>query len=159
MQITKHSEHRLILGDCLEEMEGIDDRSVDLVLCDLPYGSTGNKWDSMIPLAQLWRLYRAIRVSYLTQEGNQPTIESDLALYDRLVGSVPLHASPAEHQATPDVGMLFESTGRVDWDNSHLHGNLLGWVQYRKLLETRRALEPGMDLVALGPRPALRGGE
>src|SRR6185503_9460606 len=46
---------------------------------------------------------RCARVSYLTQDGKVPAIEQDLALYDRLVASVPLHASPCEHQATPDT--------------------------------------------------------
>ena len=41
-------------------MESLDDNSVDLVLCDLPYGTTQNKWDSVIPLDQLWEQYRRI---------------------------------------------------------------------------------------------------
>ena len=45
---------------------------------------------------------RCARVSYLTHDGKTPDVEADLALYERLVGSTPLHASPAEHQATPD---------------------------------------------------------
>ncbi len=47
-------------GDCLEMMEHIDNNSVDLVLCDLPYGTTQNKWDSIIPLDKLWAEYRRI---------------------------------------------------------------------------------------------------
>ena len=47
-------------GDCLEIMKSLDDDSVDLVLCDLPYGTTQNKWDSVIPLDQLWQQYRRI---------------------------------------------------------------------------------------------------
>ena len=47
-------------GDCLEVMNELDDDSVDLVLCDLPYGTTRNKWDSVIPLDQLWKLYRRV---------------------------------------------------------------------------------------------------
>ena len=44
-------------GDCLDIMETLDDDSVDLVLCDLPYGTTQNKWDSVIPLDELWEQY------------------------------------------------------------------------------------------------------
>lgn len=69
---------------------------------------------------------RCARVSYLTQEGNQPSIEADLALYDRLVGGVPLHASPTEHQATP---IYLGNRGLIPWS-----GNLKGWDQYRKTL-------------------------
>ena len=50
----------LHLGDCLEVMQYIPDKSVDLVLCDLPYGTTQNKWDSVLPLADLWSEYRRI---------------------------------------------------------------------------------------------------
>lgn len=44
-------------GDCLELMSRIPDASVDMVLCDLPYGTTQNKWDSVLPLDQLWSHY------------------------------------------------------------------------------------------------------
>ena len=45
------------LGDCLELMARIPDGSVDMVLCDLPYGTTQNKWDAVIPFEPLWREY------------------------------------------------------------------------------------------------------
>ena len=45
----------LMQGDCLERMAEIDDGYVDMVLCDLPYGTTQNKWDSVIPFEPLWR--------------------------------------------------------------------------------------------------------
>lgn len=51
---------RLIEGDCLTEMDSdssIEPCSVDMVLCDLPYGITQNKWDSVIPLRELWGRY------------------------------------------------------------------------------------------------------
>ena len=50
----------LYLGDCLELMKQIPDGSVDLVLCDLPYGTTACKWDSVIPFEPLWEQYRRI---------------------------------------------------------------------------------------------------
>lgn len=66
---------------------------------------------------------RCARVSYLLVDGAIPSIEKDLALYDRLVGSVPLHASPIEHQAYP----LPLPTQRSN--------NFVGWRQYRELVE------------------------
>jgi site-specific DNA-methyltransferase (adenine-specific) len=48
------------LGDCLELMRDMEDHSVDLILCDLPYGSTRCKWDSPIDLSKLWVLYRKV---------------------------------------------------------------------------------------------------
>lgn len=50
----------LMLGDCLERMKEIPDGSVDMVLCDLPYGTTACKWDSVIPFEPLWEQYRRI---------------------------------------------------------------------------------------------------
>lgn len=47
----------LMLGDCLERMQEIPDGSVDMVLCDLPYGTTQNRWDAVIPLDPLWEQY------------------------------------------------------------------------------------------------------
>jgi DNA modification methylase len=51
---------QLILGDCLEKMKDIPDGSVDMVLCDLPYGTTQCKWDSMLPLENLWTHYKRV---------------------------------------------------------------------------------------------------
>ena len=47
-------------GDCLELMKDIPDKSIDMILCDLPYGTTRNKWDSVIPLNKLWEQYERI---------------------------------------------------------------------------------------------------
>lgn len=74
---------------------------------------------------------RCARVSYLNHEGKKSSLEEDRALYKRLLGSAPIHASPAEHQAMP-----MATVGRS--------GNFLGWVQYRKLLpdENIKHFEP-----------------
>ena len=46
--------------DCLRGMKKIKDKSIDMILCDLPYGTTQNKWDSVIPLNKLWKEYHRI---------------------------------------------------------------------------------------------------
>ena len=46
--------------DCLEGMKRIADKSIDMILCDLPYGTTANKWDTVIPLDRLWKQYERI---------------------------------------------------------------------------------------------------
>ena len=51
---------KLIEGDCLEKMQDLDDNSIDMVLCDLPYGTTKNKWDSVIPLDELWKQWKRV---------------------------------------------------------------------------------------------------
>ena len=47
-------------GDCLELMKEIPDESIDMILCDLPYGTTACKWDSVIPFEPLWEQYNRI---------------------------------------------------------------------------------------------------
>lgn len=50
----------LINGDCLIEMKNIADKSVNMILCDLPYGTTACKWDTIIPFEPLWEQYKRI---------------------------------------------------------------------------------------------------
>lgn len=50
----------LLQGDCLELMKALPDASVDMILCDLPYGTTRNKWDSVIPFEPLWAEYKRL---------------------------------------------------------------------------------------------------
>lgn len=73
---------------------------------------------------------RCCRVSYLKHDGTVPNIKDDLALFERLAGAVPLHASPLEHQATP----YHLERGRIGYDHE-LQGNFKGWIQYRKIWE------------------------
>ena len=49
--------NRIYNEDCLEGMKRIPDKSVDMILCDLPYGTTSSKWDEIIPFEPLWRQY------------------------------------------------------------------------------------------------------
>jgi site-specific DNA-methyltransferase (adenine-specific) len=50
----------LVLGDCLEGMKFVPDKSVDLILTDLPYGTTKNRWDILIPFEPLWAQYKRV---------------------------------------------------------------------------------------------------
>tara|TARA_R110002073_G_scaffold461_3_gene4038 strand:- start:1449 stop:2438 length:990 start_codon:yes stop_codon:yes gene_type:complete len=52
--------YKLINGDCLIEMKNIKDKSIDMILCDLPYGMTKNSWDVIIPFDKLWSEYNRI---------------------------------------------------------------------------------------------------
>ena len=51
---------KLLHGDCLEVMKSIPDKSIDMILCDLPYGTTACKWDTVIPFEPLWKQYKRI---------------------------------------------------------------------------------------------------
>lgn len=80
-------------------------------------GSTSDAaWRPLIALS----VARCARTSYLNHDRTGPTIAADQALHNRLLGSHPIHASPAEHQATPDPG--------------ERSGNFSGWRQYRKMI-------------------------
>ncbi len=57
---TEKQNFTLINGDCLEEMKKIKTESIDMILCDLPYGITKNKWDIAIPFDKLWDNYNRI---------------------------------------------------------------------------------------------------
>jgi len=73
------------------------------------------------------------RVSYRNHDGTTPTLEQNMQLYDRLLGSQPIHASPAEHQAEAS-------------DSQVRSGNFSGWIQYRKTIpsECINIFTPGL---------------
>lgn len=62
----------LMLGDCLERMKEIPDQSVDMVMCDLPYGTTACAWDSVIPFAPLWEQYWRVCRGAIVLTASQP---------------------------------------------------------------------------------------
>lgn len=66
---------------------------------------------------------RCARVSYLTHDGDNPSVKADTKLYDRLIGDRPMHASPCEHQATPLKNA------------DEYSRNFKGWLQHREIVE------------------------
>ncbi len=54
------SKKEILLGDCLELMKDIPNGSIDMILCDLPYGTTACKWDTIIPFEPLWAQYKRV---------------------------------------------------------------------------------------------------
>jgi DNA modification methylase len=66
--------NKIYCGDCLDVMKDIDDKSIDMILCDLPYGQTNCSWDSCIPLEPLWKEYKRITkpVSAIVLTSSQP---------------------------------------------------------------------------------------
>lgn len=88
----------------------------------LPYISEDERENTRYALLPKISAARCARVSYLKHDGSAPSVEDDLALFERFVGSRPMHASPCEHQASAA--------------NSLTHSrNFLGWLQYRALYE------------------------
>lgn len=90
----------------------------------LPYVTEDEHETSSIETLIKFSVARCARVSYLTHDKKVPNHAKDIELHDDLVSSVPIHASPAEHQAWPTHDL-----GR--------YANFVGWVQYRKDVESR----------------------
>lgn len=82
---------------------------------------------------------RCAQVSYTPFHEAKLTVEEEVARHDALISARPMHASPAEHQATPDRIIGTDRFGDPVWEHPKLHGNLVGWVQYRKTLAGERA--------------------
>jgi len=81
---------------------------------------------------------RCARLSYKPFDGNAD-YEAEVSRYEKLVVSSPVHASPAEHQATPDT--CYDSGRKIMWGNPDLHGNFTGWIQHRKTIPSEATME------------------
>lgn len=112
--------------------------------------TVGMAAERTLTLAVKMSAARCDRVSYMTHDGKRPTVKDDLGLFARLVDN-PMHASPLEHQATPDSISIGSLTQIRFWSNPQYHGNFVGWQQHRKfyLGEARhdyaRILDPKRD--------------
>lgn len=98
----------------------------------LPYFRWEERGEDITDWSQAIRqsVARCARVSYKPFDADRPsTLNEDLALYEKLLGAQPLHASPAEHQATPDLW-----NPDAGWRRPETHGNFVGWRQWRKLV-------------------------
>lgn len=79
--------YKLLHGDCLKLMKNIPDDSIDMILCDLPYGKTACKWDVVIPFDELWKQYNRIIkdngaiVLFGTEPFTSALIMSQLSIY------------------------------------------------------------------------------
>jgi thymidylate synthase ThyX len=100
----------------------------------LPYITDEDRDSYNLDVLQKLSVARCARLSYRPFDGGD-SIVAELQRYERLVVSRPVHASPAEHQATPDTWCEgdFEGYG-AKWYHSSEHGNFTGWRQYRKML-------------------------
>ena len=126
-ELRNHPDAQPEIQELAREMKNAMDKSTPTErIHHLPY-ITGSDYIALGELATTRRLMqistaRCARVSYFTHDKQVPLIEKDLALYDALVGSVPLHASPCEHQASACTLDKFEK-------------NFRGWAQHRIFVE------------------------
>lgn len=105
----------------------------------LPYITAGNK--NEYDLEELLKLStaRCARLSYKPFDG-MGDYHAEVARYEKLVVSSPVHASPAEHQATPDEYAIHATKGQA-WKQPELHGNFHGWIQHRKMIPSEAVME------------------
>lgn len=96
----------------------------------LPYVTEEERSSYSIDILPKISAARCARVSYLTHDGAMPDVEKDIALFDKLVKSKPVHASPVEHQAYP-------------LPDDRFCKNFRGWMQYRAIIE--KAIINGVD--------------
>lgn len=123
---------QFLLGDCFEHMVDIPDGSVDMVLCDLPYGTTQNKWDSAIPLKELWAEY------WRVCKPNAAVVLTAQAPFDKMLG-----ASQLAHLKYEWIWQKPKATGHLNVKIQPLkdHENVL--VFYRKQATYNPQKTPG----------------
>lgn len=122
----------LRLGDCIEQMRSIPDGSVDLVLTDPPYGTTQNKWDSVLPLDEMWKeVWRLLRV-------DGTVVLTAQAPFDKLLG-----ASCLRHMKYDWVWEKPRATGHLNAKKQPMKAHENALVFYRKLGTYNPQMIPG----------------
>ncbi len=98
----------------------------------LPYVEDNELAELGLETCKKLSVARCARLSYVPFDG-EPQLDKEFERYEKLVVSQPVHASPAEHQATPDT-LLGDNAAEYRWESPDLHGNLDGWIQLRKTI-------------------------
>jgi hypothetical protein len=89
--------------------------------------------DAQLSVAKKLSVARCASTSYKTVDGFDMTLDRACDLFDKLATAKPMHASPFEHQATPDE-CVFGDSNRLQWRRPQEHANFVGWRQHRKML-------------------------
>jgi site-specific DNA-methyltransferase (adenine-specific) len=115
--IFTRSSMELIQGDCLVEMAKLEDQSVDMVLCDLPYGATVCKWDVVIDPVEMWKQYRRVCRGPVVLTATQPFTTDSInsnrkefkysLVWDKGKGSNPLLAKKMPMRSHEDILVFY----------------------------------------------------
>jgi len=113
--------NKIYLGDCLELMpKHVEDKSIDMIFCDLPYGTTACKWDSVIPLDELWKEYNRIIkdngaiVLFASQPFTSILISSNLKMFkysftwDKITKTNHLNAKKQPLRQVEDICLFYK---------------------------------------------------
>lgn len=131
----------LLHGDCLDLMQTLPDKSVDMVLCDLPYGTTACAWDAVIPFEDLWAQYRRVCRGAVVLTAAQPFTSALVMsnpkgfrhswVWDKATISNPMQAKHQPLRQHEDV--LVFCAGKVPYfpqkTDTHLKAK---WKQYKQ---------------------------
>ncbi len=111
----------VLQGDCLELMKDIPDKSIDMILCDLPYGTTACKWDIIIPFEPLWAEYKRIIKDNgaIVLFGKEPftcilrvsniSIFKQPLIWDKVNSDNPMQAKRRHLNTTEDISIFYKS--------------------------------------------------
>lgn len=110
---------QLLHGDCLELMRDIPNASIDMILCDLPYGTTACKWDTVIPFEPLWAQYKRICKGAIVLTAQTP--------FDKVLGASNINMLKHEWIWVKEAGTGFLNAKKAPLKN---HENVL--VFYKK---------------------------
>lgn len=140
--------NRIYNEDCLEGMKRIPDKSVDMILCDLPYGTTRNKWDSIIPLEPLWEQYNRVI------KDNGAIVLTAQTPFDKVLGMSNLNNLKYEWIWEKPQGTGHLNAKKMPLKN---HENIL--VFYKKLPEYNPQMRIGTPYTQKSGRPSSNYGE
>ena len=145
----------LRFGDCLEVMKDIPDKSIDMILCDLPYGTTACKWDMIIPFDTLWKEYeRIIKINgYIVLFGSQPfttkLINSNIEnfshqwIWDKNMSANPLLCKKMPMKNFEDILVFCFNYDNYDFRRKYFKDvlNFIGKKKTEILKETNQGLD------------------
>lgn len=155
---------RFYLGDCLEVMKDIPDGCIDMILCDLPYGTTACKWDSIIPFEALWKEYERICNGAIVLTSGQPftsaLIMSNVSLFkyqwvwvkSKAVGFVNAKLKPMPRHE--DV-CVFSKQTTANRAHNNMKYNPQDLIPYGKVVKGRKGKASDSDGNGYG-RPSMK---
>lgn len=112
----------------------VDDGTKAVIGRETPDNPEGDWGEACLHTARAVSVTRCAQVSYTPFHEAKLSVEQEVARHDTLISARPCHASPLEHQATPDCVVGQNEKGEPIWEHPELHGNLKGWKQYRKYI-------------------------
>lgn len=128
----------ILHGDCLELMKEIPTGSIDMILCDLPYGTTQNKWDTVIPFEDLWASYERII------KDNGAIVLTAQCPFDKVLGASNLKLLRYELIWVKNIATGHLNANKIPMKN---HENIL--VFYKKLPTFNPQLSEGKPYTAI----------